>query len=164
MVFHFINKVGYLIFGWTKNSWEVQWIYLDWIKGCLNWLKVIQFRSWHWISWFRAISHVTQEPWPWNCESPKKCPKAVPRQLPRPCSVAMDPQCSVKLYATEPSTKCYSDDFLFNHNFFNSKSRQEMQQRETAQDQHPSFNFSRSWQYYMVDWACSNNANKMGNI
>ena len=52
---------------------------------------------------FRATSHTSQEPWPWNCESPKeKCPKAtVPTNTPpKSCNVVMDPQ----VYCVKPGS------------------------------------------------------------
>ena len=74
------------------NSCEIQWISLDWVINCFNWLKIIQFRSWHWISWFSATPHTSQEPWPWNCESSKEVSKGYPKTLPKSCSVITCPQ------------------------------------------------------------------------
>jgi hypothetical protein len=55
-----------------------------------------------------AISHTSQEPWPWNYESPKeKCPKAiVPTHLQNHVLWSRILKCSVKSYVTKPSTKC----------------------------------------------------------
>jgi hypothetical protein len=63
----------------------------------------------------RATSHTSQEPWPWNCESPKeKCSKAVPTHLQNHVVVwSRILECSLKLYVTGPSTKCYFNEFLF---------------------------------------------------
>ena len=65
-----------------------------------------------WTGGLRAISHMSQEPWPWNCESPKeKCPKAIPRHLQNHVVWSWIFKCIVKSYVTGPSTKCYFNDF-----------------------------------------------------
>ena len=64
--------------------------------------------------WVRATSHTGQEPWPWNCESPKEsCSKAVPRHLQDHVVWSQTLECSVKPYVTGSSTKCYFYEFLF---------------------------------------------------
>ena len=40
----------------------------------------------------RATSLMSQEPWPWNCESPRKVYKGHPNTLPKSCSGVMDTQ------------------------------------------------------------------------
>jgi hypothetical protein len=47
----------------------------------------------------------SQESWPWNCVSPKEAFRSHPKTLPK--------SCSVKSYVHGPSTKCYSNEFLF---------------------------------------------------
>jgi hypothetical protein len=62
----------------------------------------------------RATSHTSQEPWPWNCESPKE-------SVQRPSQVTLQNHvvwsriltCSVKPYVTGPTTKCYFNELLF---------------------------------------------------
>ena len=62
----------------------------------------------------RATSHTSQEPWPWNCERPKrKCPKGVPTHLQNHVVWSRTLKCSVKSYVTGPSTKCDFNEFLF---------------------------------------------------
>jgi hypothetical protein len=62
----------------------------------------------------RATSPTSQEPWPWNCESPKgKCSKVVRRHLQNHVLWSQILKCSVKSYVTMPSTKCYFNEFLF---------------------------------------------------
>ena len=39
----------------------------------------------------RATSYTSQEPWPWNCESPKEVPKGRPKALPKSCCVEHGP-------------------------------------------------------------------------
>jgi hypothetical protein len=56
----------------------------------------------------RVASHMSQELWPWNCESPER-EYPLPKAPLKSCSVAMDPQSIV----TGPSTKCYFNEFLF---------------------------------------------------
>ena len=49
----------------------------------------------------RATSHTSEEPWPWNCESPKqKCPKAVSTHLQTHVVWSRILMCSVKSYMT----------------------------------------------------------------
>jgi hypothetical protein len=67
---------------------------------------------------------MSQEPRPWNCESPKeKCPMVVPRDLQNHVVWSWILKCSVEWYVTEPSTKCYFDDFLFMWILTHDKSR-----------------------------------------
>jgi hypothetical protein len=40
----------------------------------------------------RATPHTSQEPWPWNCESPKESVQGRPNTPPKSCSVVTDPQ------------------------------------------------------------------------
>ena len=44
-------------------------------------------------------------------EPKRKCPKAVPRHIPKSCSVVTGPKCSVKSYVIVLSTKCYFNEF-----------------------------------------------------
>ena len=39
----------------------------------------------------RATSHMSQEPWPWNCESPKESVQRSSKTPPKSCSVVTDP-------------------------------------------------------------------------
>jgi hypothetical protein len=40
----------------------------------------------------RATSHMSQEPWPWNCRAQKRVSKGRPNIPPKSCSVVTDPQ------------------------------------------------------------------------
>ena len=40
----------------------------------------------------KATSHMSQEPWPWNCESPKESVQRPSNTPPKSCSVVTDPQ------------------------------------------------------------------------
>ena len=56
---------------------------------------------------------MSQELWPWNCESPKeKCPKAIPRHFQNHVVWLWALECSVKSYVIEPLNK-----MLFSMNF-----------------------------------------------
>ena len=56
----------------------------------------------------------TQEPWPWNCESPKESvQRPLPTHLPNHVVWSRALKCSVKAYVTGPSTKYYFNEFLF---------------------------------------------------
>jgi hypothetical protein len=85
----------------------------NWIDiTCVENLRRLQ------LCYLRVTSHMSQEPWPWNCESPKeKCPKvAVPRHLQNHILVwSRTLEYSLKSYVTGPSTKCYFNKFLFMH-------------------------------------------------
>ena len=62
----------------------------------------------------RATSHTSQEPWPWNCESPKESvQKAIPTHLQNHVVCSRILKCSVMSYVTRPSTKCYFNEFPF---------------------------------------------------
>ena len=63
----------------------------------------------------RAMLHTSQGPWPWKLWKPKrKCPKvAVPTHLPNHVVLSRTLRSSVKSYVTGPSTKRYSNEFLF---------------------------------------------------
>ena len=62
----------------------------------------------------RVTSHMSKELWPWNCESPKESvQRAVPRHLQNHVVCSQTLKCIVKSYVTGPSTKCYSNEFLF---------------------------------------------------
>jgi hypothetical protein len=52
---------------------------------------------------------VTMKLW----EPKRKCPKIVPRQPQNHVVWSLTPKCCVKSYVTWPSTKCYSNEFLF---------------------------------------------------
>jgi hypothetical protein len=77
-----------------KGYWgREQWLYFLGQLCCQNLLRLEYGTLWHTITFCRATSHASQEPWPWNCESPKeKCPKAVPRHLQNHVGVVTDPQ------------------------------------------------------------------------
>ena len=69
----------------------------------------------------RVTSHMSQEPWLWNCESPKgKCPKVVPIHLRDQEIWSRILKCSVKPRVTRPSTKCYFNELSFMWVFENS--------------------------------------------
>jgi hypothetical protein len=83
---------------WKRSNKTPMWYMVDVFKICN----------------IRAISHTGQEPWPWNCESPKrKCPKAVPTHLQNLLMWSWALKCSVKSYVTRPSTKYYFNKFIF---------------------------------------------------
>ena len=52
-------------------------------------------------------SWTSQEPWPWNCESPK----VVPWRLRNHVMWSRVVECSVKSYVTGPSTECYFNEW-----------------------------------------------------
>ena len=62
----------------------------------------------------RANSHTSQEPWAWNCESPKESVQR-PSQTHLQNHVVWSHtlKCNVKSYVTGPSTKCYFSAILF---------------------------------------------------
>jgi hypothetical protein len=44
----------------------------------------------------RDTSHTSQEPWPWNCESPKESVQGRPKMPPKSCVCSRVLKCSVK--------------------------------------------------------------------
>jgi hypothetical protein len=67
---------------------------------------------WRRSSEVRATSHTSQEPWPWNCESPKEnCPKAIPTHLQNHVVWSQTLKCSVKSYVPGPQPNAISMNF-----------------------------------------------------
>ena len=62
-----------------------------------------------------ATSVTSQEPWPWNCESPKEVSKGHPRHFQNHVVWSHALKCSAKSYVTGPSTKCYINESLLMH-------------------------------------------------
>ena len=62
----------------------------------------------------QVTSHTSQEPWPWNYESPKESIQRPSQHIPQIHVVwSQTLECSVKAYVAGPSTKCYFNEILF---------------------------------------------------
>ena len=56
---------------------------------------------------------MSQESWPWNCESPKEVSRGCPRHFQIHVVRSRVLKCRVKSYVIRPSTKWYFTEFLF---------------------------------------------------
>ena len=76
-------------------------------------IRVVEFAES--VTWSQgATSHASQEPWPWNCESPKESvQRPSPTHLQNHVVWSRTFKCSVKPYVTRSSNKCYFNEFLF---------------------------------------------------
>ena len=89
------------------SLWGASYVHVDLAFTFRLRIQLESMKSWFFTS-LRATSHMSQEPWPWNCESPKE---SVQRPSQDHVMWLRIFKCSVKSYVTGPSTKCYVNEF-----------------------------------------------------
>ena len=96
------------------REWVTLWGLIVQSLGCIWFNPSILARPPWCLCKLRATSYTSQEPWPWNCESPKESAQRPSQDTSRLFVVwSRILTCSVKPYVTGHSTNCYFNEFMF---------------------------------------------------